>query len=209
MISGDVCMELEPEPLDAVLVGTVGGEKVQPDSTSPLGQGGLHDLALMDDVVVEDQVKHPGTAIAPQQSAQQIQEEPAPFLVAFDRDQMARPMVQGSGQKALLVLSRGEDPTLLAGQGPVGANAGVEVDVHLVDVERFLVPFQGREHRSDLSQAPRADGPFATDTASEDEPVPTERPRSSEKSRRWTDSPGRPSAWPFPGRAALGSSCCA
>src|SRR5258705_4116023 len=106
----------------------------------------------MDDVVVEDQMNHLSSTIASPQSAQQVQEEPAPFLVAFNPDQMARALAQGSGEEAFLVLPGRENPALLSRQGPVGTDSRIQVEVHFVDVEGFLVPFQSGKQRADLSQ---------------------------------------------------------
>src|SRR5438093_1136492 len=156
MIAGHVRVKLEPQSLDAVLVGTVWRQEVQPEAATPLRQRWLDDLAVMDDVVVEDEMKHRGATIASQHSAQQVQEEPAPFLVAFDPDQMSRAVAQGSSEEAFLVLPGRENPALLSRQGPVGTDSRIQVEVHFVDVEGFLVPFQGRKQRADLSQTPLA-----------------------------------------------------
>ena len=58
MIAGHVRVKLEPQSLDAVLVGTVWRQEVQPEAATPLRQRCLDDLAVMDDVVVEDEMKH-------------------------------------------------------------------------------------------------------------------------------------------------------
>src|SRR5215471_15843114 len=123
VVSSYIRVELKPQALDVILVGTVRGQKVEPESASPLGERHLDDLAGMNGVVVEDQVKHSGSAIASQQSAQQVQEEPAPFLVALNPDQMTCAVAQSSGKEALYVLTGSENPTLLSGQGPVRAES--------------------------------------------------------------------------------------
>ena len=103
MVPGHIGVELQPQAFDAVLVGAVGWQEVETDAGAPAGQSGPHDPAVMDDVVVEDQVKDSGTTIATQQCAQQVQEQPASLLVPLDPDQVTRPVVQGTGQVAFFV----------------------------------------------------------------------------------------------------------
>jgi hypothetical protein len=62
-------VELEPQAFDPILLGAVRRQEVQSKPTAPLAERRLDDLAAVDCVVVEDQVKHSGTAIASQQSA--------------------------------------------------------------------------------------------------------------------------------------------
>ena len=106
VVSGHMGVGLEPQAFDPVFVGRVGRQEVQSKPTAPLGQSGLDDFAAVDGVIVEDQVEYPDTAITTQESAQQVQEEPAPFLVALDPNQMPRAMAQGSGQEALFSCER-------------------------------------------------------------------------------------------------------
>jgi len=176
VVSGHVRVKLEPQAFDAVFVGTVGRQEVQPKSTTPFGERCLDDLAAVDCVVVEDQVKHPGATIVSQQDAQQVQEEPAPLLVALDPDQMSGAMAQGSGEEALYVLTGSENPALLPRQGPVRADPRIEIDIHFVDVECLLAPFQGREYRSDFSQTPLSarSSPRAQDSGPRPSPPSTQ-----------------------------------
>jgi hypothetical protein len=169
MVSGYIGVELQPQAFDTVLVGAIGRKEVETDSGAPGRQSGPHDLAVVDDVVVEDQVKDSGTTITTQQCAQQVQEQPTPFLIPFDPDQVTRPVVQSTGQVAFFVLPWSENPPLLARQGPIGTDAGIQVDIHFVDVEPLLAPFQGGKQRLDLAQtslttglSPRAQNPGAT-----------------------------------------------
>ena len=69
---------------------------------------------------------------------------------------MARAVAQGSGEEAFLVLPRRENPALLSRQSPVGTDSRIQVEVHFVDVEGFLVGFQGGKQAADLSQTPLA-----------------------------------------------------
>src|SRR5688572_25248130 len=55
VVPSDVAMEVAPEPLDAVVLGTVGRQEVQDEHADPL-EIALGLLALVNHVVVEDQV---------------------------------------------------------------------------------------------------------------------------------------------------------
>src|SRR5262249_8163552 len=117
----------------------------------------VDDLTPVDPVVVEHDVKQASPPITMQQRPQDVQEQPAALLVSLHPDQMPGAVTEGSGHEAFDVLSRGEDLALLTGKHPVRSNTAVQVDVHLVQVERFLLGAEMREHPSDnLQSAPTA-----------------------------------------------------
>ena len=58
MIAGDVVLGVQPDALDPVLIGTVGGQEVKP-GVAHGSQGRPHHVALVNHVVVvEDHVDH-------------------------------------------------------------------------------------------------------------------------------------------------------
>ena len=99
---------------------------------------GLGQAALVDDVVVEDQMDATGPAIGVQQRAQQVEEQPGRLAVAGDVDQPLVGGIVGAGQMTLLVLPGRHHFPLGAGQHPVGTDLGVEVEIDLVHVEHHL-----------------------------------------------------------------------
>ena len=56
MVASDVGVQVPPEALDAIVLGAVGREKVENEEITMLRQLALRLLALVNDVVVEDEV---------------------------------------------------------------------------------------------------------------------------------------------------------
>jgi len=121
--------------------------------------------ARMDDVVVENQMNSPCAPVCPAQFPQQINEQEAAFLLAFNPTDLTRMGIQGSCDEIALVVTRRDDFLLLPWQHPVATDLRVEVDVDFVDVEYHLIrplrldeppdrslsssPFFGRDTGSD------------------------------------------------------------
>ena len=76
VIPGDVGVQIEPQALDPVLVRAVRRQEVKPQFVAVAPEPGLGQAALVDDVVVEDQMDATGPAIGVQQRAQQVEEQP-------------------------------------------------------------------------------------------------------------------------------------
>src|SRR2546428_1249456 len=111
MVPGDVGVQIEPQALDPVLVGAVRRQKVEPQLGAVVAEPGLGQAALVDDVVVENQMDATGPAVGVQQRAQQVEEQPARLAVAGDVDQPLVGLIVGTGQMTLLVLPRSHDLT--------------------------------------------------------------------------------------------------
>jgi hypothetical protein len=154
MVAGDIVVELKPQHLDTVLIGTVGREKVKPDSMTAFCQRHLHDPTLMDDIIVEDKVKDTGASVGSQERPQKIEEKPASLLISLDPDDVAGPVVESSRKVGLPVLPRSEDSALPARKHPVGADARIQVDVDFIDIEALLRRTQPGENLPDLPQTP-------------------------------------------------------
>ena len=77
MVTRDVCVQVEPEALDPVLVRAVRRQKVEPPPIAELGQPGPRHAALVDDVVVVDHVDRLGVVVGLDQRSQQVEEYPA------------------------------------------------------------------------------------------------------------------------------------
>src|SRR5439155_14590261 len=70
MVPGDVGVQVEPQALDPVLVRAVGRQEVEPQFVAVATEPGLGQAALVDDVVVEDQMDATGPAIGVQKRTQ-------------------------------------------------------------------------------------------------------------------------------------------
>lgn len=107
----------------------------------------------MDAVVVQDHVDLLRPPVVLIQLPQQFHEQPTHLLLPFDPMDHPRPRVQRPRQVALAVLPRRQHLFLLAVAHPVVANLGVQVDIHLVLVQRHLVPGEFLHQSADLVQA--------------------------------------------------------
>src|SRR5947208_2122039 len=116
MIPGDVGVQVEPQALDLVLTRAVRRQEVEPQAGAVATEPGLGQAALVDDVVVEDQMDAAGPAIGVQQRAQQVEEQPGRLAVAGDVDQPLVGGIVGAGQMTLLVLPGRHHFPLGAGQ---------------------------------------------------------------------------------------------
>src|SRR3990172_7987595 len=104
MIPGDVGVQVEPQSLDPILIGAVRRQEIHPQPGAVAAEPGPGQAALVDDVVVEDQMDATGPAIGVQQCAEQGQEQPARLVVAGDVDQPLVGGIVGARQMALLIL---------------------------------------------------------------------------------------------------------
>ena len=104
MIARDVGVQIAPQPLDPVLVRAVRRQEVQLQPGAVCAEPGLGQTALVDDVVVEDQMDDPNAATGIDQRTQQIQELPARLAIALDVDQPLVDRIVGARQVAFLVL---------------------------------------------------------------------------------------------------------
>src|SRR5205085_1403496 len=83
----------------------------------------LHLAAVMDLVIVEDDVNRPGVPIADGHQAMDEQEEQGAVLpLPLDPGELPRAGVEGAGEIALLILPRSRDGLLLTHQHPVRAS---------------------------------------------------------------------------------------
>src|SRR5262249_19364588 len=98
-------MEILPEPLNAVVVGAVGRQKMQLHAARQVTlQRCQDDVTTMDTVVIQDQVESGGIRIRLQQLIQQIQEQVTGLAQALYPRQHPGADVQGSRQVTLFVL---------------------------------------------------------------------------------------------------------
>src|SRR5262245_45426978 len=89
MVAGDVGVHVLPEPLDAVLLGTVGRKEVQPDSSLGTFEISLHSQAAVDREVVEDEVDDPCLWMATLEFREQRKEEVGVLPLRRHEDQLA------------------------------------------------------------------------------------------------------------------------
>src|SRR6266568_871487 len=115
MVTCDVRMEILPNPFNLVVVWTIGRQEVQFDPPRQVtSQGREHDVALMNAIIVEDQMQTARVRKLLVQLVQQVQEQITRFPLALHPDDHAGTDIEGACQIAFLILSRRENFFLLA-----------------------------------------------------------------------------------------------
>src|SRR5580698_10054200 len=140
MVPGDVRVDVEPEALNPIRVGTVGWQKVKDSPVTELGKESLRLLAAVDDEVVEDEVDPTCLRVRCEHSPDQGAEKIARFRCAFTREDATGARSHRSRQVVLPVFARSQHPPLETPRHPVQPDLWVEMDVDLVRKEdRFFV----------------------------------------------------------------------
>jgi hypothetical protein len=140
MIPGDVVVQISPDPFDPIVVGAVGWQEVEFHPAPQHLQRELHLEAVVDAVVVENNVDRSGSAIGLRyQLVEELQKQEAILPFAFDPSELACPRVESTSEVALVVASWCKNLLLFSTQHPVGSDLGIEVDVHLVAVQHDIV----------------------------------------------------------------------
>jgi len=147
MVSGDIVMEILPDPLDLVRLGAVRRQEVQLELVTELTQDCLHAGALMDNVVVEDDMDPPGAPVGDTNGTDQVQKQPAGLAVTLYVGHPIALWIISTCQISLFVLSWRSYPPPPSGQHPVTPDAGVQVDVDLIKEEHYL-PWPSRLQKS-------------------------------------------------------------
>ena len=121
-------------------------------------------MALVNAVVVHDEMNASGFPIVASQPIQQLPKELAVLREVASRVDPARPHVQSAREIELLVLSWRDDLALLSRQHPVPTDLGVEVYVDLVGVQDRLAlrsaglkPTNLPQHAFSSGRGPRAE----------------------------------------------------
>src|SRR5262245_23393166 len=154
VIAGNIGVQVLPRSFDPVVVRTVRRQKMQSDPAAEAGERHPRDLTVVNPVVIENHVNHRGLRTLRRELGQQGDEQRTGFTLAFDPNQRAGADVQRSRQITLDVLARRRDFLLLALHHPIPADLRIQVNVHLVLVERALVVRHRGQQATNFRQAP-------------------------------------------------------
>ena len=88
MVASDVGVQVEPNTLDAVGVGTIGGQEVQDDTAAQLVEQSQHGASLVHAIVVDDEMDAACTWVAGREKSQQVAKEGRALLVCPGRVQI-------------------------------------------------------------------------------------------------------------------------
>src|SRR5262245_26814569 len=154
VIAGNIGVQVLPRSFDPVVVRTVRRQKRQSDPASEAGERHPRDPTVVNPVVVENHVNHCGLRTLRRELGQQGDEQRTGLTLAFDPNQRAGADVQRPRQITLDVLARRRDFLLLALHHPIRADLRIQVNVHLVLVERALVVRHRGQQATNFRQAP-------------------------------------------------------
>ena len=111
VVAGHVVVEVLPQPLDAIVIRAVRRQEVELHLPLPGGQGQLDLAAVMDLVIVEDDMDPPRLRVRHRhQPMDQQQEQGALLSLPLDPGELTRAGVQRPGQVPLLVLAGSAAP---------------------------------------------------------------------------------------------------
>src|SRR5438270_12428654 len=123
-------VKVRPDPLDPIVIRAIRRQKVELHLPLPGGQRQVNLAAVVDFVVVEDDVNSTSLAIAEgDQPMNQEEEQCAVLAFAFDPSELACAGIQRPGQTTLLVTSRCENLLLLTLEHPFRSGLGVHMNV--------------------------------------------------------------------------------
>jgi len=152
MIAGDVGVEILPTSLDAIVVGAVRREKVKDDAAVHVGEDSSDQFAVVDAVVVDDEVNSSRAAVGVDDAKEQQREKHAVLSWRINPRHDVVVRCERACEVVLHVLSRRDDAALLSAQHPIAADARVEMDIDLVGVEHRLAFRRARCERTQLAQ---------------------------------------------------------
>lgn len=152
VVAGHVGMEVLPEALDAIVVRTVGRKEVELDATQP-PQSATRLTALVDAVVVQNDVDAFGVTVVLGQLLEQFHEEGRVLLVGARPYDCAVASIQCPSEVGLRVLPGSHDNPLMTATHPVQPDFRVEVDIDLVLVDGNLVSGEFSDQLTNLRQA--------------------------------------------------------
>jgi len=158
MIARNIAMQILPDALDAIVIGTVRRQKVQDHFAIELGEMALRDLRRVDDEVVADDVDGPRVGVLSDERVEHGAEERAVLLGRFDPGDPASLDVPRASEIVLLILAGREHPALVAAIHPIEADLGIEMNVDFIGVENWLLVGAGAAQTQQLIE----DAAFAT-----------------------------------------------
>ena len=144
VVARDVVVQILPDPLDPIVVGAVGRQKVEFQFLSRLRlHRQSHLVTVMNAVIVENEVNALGVGIGLRhQFVEKIQKQQAGLSFAFDVGEPTRFGVPRAGEILFLVAPRRQHLLLAATMHPIRSDLGVEMNVNLVEIQHDLVGWQ-------------------------------------------------------------------
>jgi hypothetical protein len=139
MVSSDVVMNISPKAFDAVLLRAVRRKEVEQDLLPDGSEEGLHQLALVDGVVVQDEVDPADRPVDLQERAEQVEEQPDRLAATVDTDNPSGSWIVSSGDESLLIPAGRKYEPLMSREHPVSTDAWVQVNIDFVGVKDDLV----------------------------------------------------------------------
>lgn len=136
MVAGYGVVECLPQPLDVIDPRVVGGLEEQREFRIAR-QPASCDVALVNNVVIEDEHDAPRPAIGALELVEQVDEQQGVFSLALDPHHLAGARVQSAGEVVFLVLPRRWDSALGAARHPGQTDSRVEVDIGFVAKEHL------------------------------------------------------------------------
>jgi len=138
MVACDVRVHVEPDPLDAIVIGTVGRKEMQDDAIAERFEDASRRVTLVDAVVVEHEMNAPRAAITTSEMKEQLAEEFARLRVVADDVKAPSDHVERAGEIVFLIFAGRHDAPLLTAEHPVATDLRIQMDVDFVDVEHGL-----------------------------------------------------------------------
>src|ERR1700737_2061619 len=106
MIAGDVSMEILPHAFNLVVVGAIRGQEMQFDLARQVSfQGSKDNIALMNAIVVTNQVQAARLRILATQTVQQVQKQITRFALSLNPDDHTGADIESASQVTLLVFA--------------------------------------------------------------------------------------------------------
>lgn len=134
MISRDGVVQCFPQSLDSIDPGMVGRLKEQA-KLSMRCQPRVSRLAFVGVIIVQDEEDFAPAPIALPKCLEQRDEEGRVFALGFHPNHPTAFGMQGPSERTLLIGAGGGDGELLALRAPAKANARIQINIGLLDIE--------------------------------------------------------------------------
>lgn len=135
MVPRYVGVQVFPRAFDAIVIRTVGRQKIQPQPPVLFRLQSEDDLLrAVDRIVVHYHVNHSLGCVVLRQLPQQMQEQQTGPARPLHSGQFTRPRIEGAGQAALQILAGSEDLLLLTGHHHIETDLWIQVNVDFVFV---------------------------------------------------------------------------
>jgi hypothetical protein len=123
---------IAPKTLDPVGVRAVRREEVEHYAPVEILKDTASEFAVVDLIVVDDEMNSSTAWVECCELPEKRAEELAGLAAVADPNDVSGASVECAGEVVLLVLAWGDDDALRAGQHPVSADLGIQMNVHLI-----------------------------------------------------------------------------